>query len=89
MARRFGIAFDLAAALRPVYARLGHALPDQNGAAAQGGSGWVLPVPATYVVDPAGVVRLAFVDTNYRNRLEPKAVLAALDSLGRPCSAAA
>lgn len=73
VAHSWGIAFDLAEELRPIYTRFGHALPDRNG-----GSDWVLPVPATFVIAPDGVVRLAFVDTDYRNRLEPAAVLAAL-----------
>ncbi|GEN99948.1 peroxiredoxin [Novosphingobium sediminis] len=73
VAKEWGIAFDLAEELRPIYARFGHALPDRNG-----GSEWILPVPATFVIAPDGRVRLAFVDTDYRNRLEPDAVLAAL-----------
>lgn len=83
VARRYGIAFDLAPALRPIYARLGHALPDRNG-----GDDWVLPIPATYVVGQDGIVRLAFVDSNYRNRLEPDAVVAALERLARQYVAA-
>lgn len=78
VARRYGLAFDLAQALRPIYARLGHALPERNGDGA-----WVLPIPATYVVGQDGVVRLAFVDSNYRNRLEPDAIIAALQRLAR------
>jgi peroxiredoxin len=30
-----------------------------------------LPIPATYVIDRDGRVALAFVDVDYRNRLEP------------------
>lgn len=77
VARDWGIAFDLAEELRPIYTRFGHALPDRNGAA-----DWVLPVPATFVIAENGIVRLAFVDTDYRNRLEPEAVLGALDASG-------
>lgn len=84
VARDWGIAFDLAEELRPVYARLGHALPDRNG-----GDDWVLPIPATFVLSPDGTVRLAFVDTDYRNRLEPQAVLRALDAITAPVPAAA
>ncbi|QDK31427.1 MULTISPECIES: peroxiredoxin-like family protein [Sphingomonadaceae] len=79
VARDWGIAFDLAEELRPIYAQLGHALPERNGTA-----GWVLPIPATFVIASDRVVRLAFVDSDYRNRLEPAAVLAALDSIVRP-----
>lgn len=65
VARAYGVAFDLADELRPLYTRLGHALPDRNGA------DWVLPVPATYVVAPSGEIVLASIDTDYRSRLEP------------------
>ena len=71
VARAFGIAFDLADELRPLYARLGHALPDRNG------EGWVLPVPATFVIAPSGEIVLAFIDTDYRRRLEPSDAIAA------------
>jgi peroxiredoxin len=71
VARAFGVAFDLAGELRPVYARLGHALPDVNG------EGWTLPVPATFVIAPSGEITLAFVDTDYRRRLEPADAIAA------------
>ncbi|GGS57136.1 hypothetical protein GCM10010206_18550 [Streptomyces cinerochromogenes] len=42
-----------------------------------------LPLPATYVIDRAGTVRWAFVDTDYTARAEPADVLAALDALNR------
>lgn len=71
VARSFGVAFDLADELRPLYERLGHALPDQNG------DGWVLPVPATFVIAPSGEIVLAFIDTDYRRRLDPDDAIAA------------
>ena len=40
-AKAFGISFDLAEELRPIYARMGHALPDKNG-----DESWSLPIPA-------------------------------------------
>ncbi len=75
-AKAYGIAFDLAEQLRPVYTRFGHALPDKNG-----DDSWVLPIPATYVIDTDGTVVLAFVDVDYRNRLEPAEIIAALGCL--------
>jgi peroxiredoxin len=77
-ATAFGVAFELAQALRPIYTRFGHALPEMNGEA-----DWLLPIPATYVIDRDGVIALAFVDTDYRNRLEPADILAALTALAR------
>jgi peroxiredoxin len=75
-ARSFGIAYDLAEELRPIYARFGHALPDKNG-----DESWILPIPATYVIGTDGRIALAFVDVDYRNRLEPAEILTALQSL--------
>jgi len=75
-AKAFGIAFDLAENLRPIYARFGHALPDMNG-----DDSWVLPIPATFIIDQNGIVALAFVDVDYRNRLEPSEIVTVLQTL--------
>ena len=40
-----------------------------------------LPVPATYVVDTSGMIRLAFVDPDYTRRLDPTDVLSVLQTL--------
>ena len=40
-----------------------------------------LPLGATYVIDQEGVIRYAFVDSDYRKRAEPSAVVAALKGL--------
>lgn len=80
--RAYGVAFDLADELRPLYARLGHALPDRNGA------DWVLPIPATFVIAASGEIVLAFVDTDYRNRLEPRDAIAAAAASHAPRKAA-
>jgi peroxiredoxin len=79
-AKSFGIAYDLAEELRPIYTRFGHALPDKNG-----DESWVLPIPATYVIDTDGIIALAYVDVDYRNRLEPAEILSALQSLSKNC----
>jgi peroxiredoxin len=75
-AKSFGIAYDLAEELRPIYRRFGHALPDKNGDAS-----WVLPIPATYVIGKDGAIALAYFDVDYRNRLAPAEILTALQSL--------
>jgi peroxiredoxin len=41
----------------------------------------VLPVPATFVIDKNGIIRAAFADTDYKKRMEPAAILAALKKL--------
>jgi peroxiredoxin len=78
VARAFGVAFDLAEELRPIYMRFGHALPDVNGDAQ-----WLLPIPATYVIEQNGTIALAFIDVDYRKRLEPADILATLNALSR------
>ncbi|MCX2181258.1 AhpC/TSA family protein [Streptomyces sp. SKN60] len=75
-ARRYGLAFDLSDELAAVYERLGFDLQRVNG-----GHPRTLPLPATYVVDRAGTVRWAFVNTDYALRAEPSDILAALDTL--------
>lgn len=41
----------------------------------------VLPVPGTFVIDQKGVVRAAFADTDYKKRMEPADIIAALGKL--------
>ena len=76
VARRYGLVYQLSPALQDAHARGGVVLPDINGDA-----GWHLPVPATFVVESSGRVALSYVDVDYRNRLEPAEILAALRSL--------
>ena len=74
LARAYGLVFRLPDSLRPYYDRIGVSLEVYNGDAS-----WELPMPATYVVDQAGVIRFARVDADYTRRLEPSELLAALD----------
>jgi peroxiredoxin len=78
VAQRFGIAFDLADELRPIYTRFGHALPDRNG-----DDSWLLPIPATYVIGQDRQIVLAFVNIDYRVRLEPTLIVDAVARLDR------
>jgi peroxiredoxin len=70
-----GLVISIPAALAEAYRAGGDDL-----AALLGGSGRLLPIPATFLLDGAGVVRFAFVDPDFRQRAEPAAVLAALRS---------
>lgn len=81
VARAYGVAFDLADELQPLYARLGHPLPEMNG------DGWTLPVPATYVIAPSGEIVFSFIDTDYRRRLEPGEAIAAVNAAARAMAA--
>lgn len=42
-----------------------------------------LPIPGTFVIDQGGIVRAAFADTDYKKRMEPADILAALEKLSR------
>ena len=73
VARRYGIVFRVTSALEAPMRRFGIDLAKQNG-----DDTWELPIPATYVIAPDATIRLAYVDADYRKRLEPRAILDAL-----------
>jgi peroxiredoxin len=75
-ARGFGVVFDMPDVLIELYSKAGNDLPVLNG-----NGRWSLPVPATFVIDTAGVIQLAHVDVDYRNRAEPADVLARIAQL--------
>lgn len=75
VARRYHIAFTLNEELIEIYNDF-HKLENYNGVSTN-----ELPIPATYVIDSESVIRYAFVDTDYRKRAEPEAVLDVLKSL--------
>jgi peroxiredoxin len=76
VARSFGLVYALPEELRLALRSNNKALPGING-----DESWELPVPATYVIDRDRRVAFARVDVDYRNRLEPEEILAALKSL--------
>jgi peroxiredoxin len=76
VARSFGLVYSLPEELREALRSSNKALPGING-----DESWELPVPATYVIAPDRRVALAYIEVDYRKRLEPDAVLASLKSL--------
>lgn len=78
VARRHGLVFVFAAELRDALRSNGKFLPEFNG-----DDSWELPAPATYVVGQNRRVAAAGLDVDYRNRLSPETILAALRSLLR------
>ncbi len=75
-ARAYGLVWTLPPPIVEQFRSSGIDLEERNGNA-----DWELPIPGTFVIDRGGVVRLASADPDYRNRLEPAALLAALDGL--------
>jgi peroxiredoxin len=84
VAHSFGLVFTLAGELQDAMRANGKLLPDING-----DDSWALPVPATYVIAPDGRIVLDHVEVDYRERLEPEAILAALRDLQASGSRAA
>ena len=76
VARRFGLAFTIDAAVRAAHQQVGANLPAFNG-----DESWELPIAGTYIVDQAGTVRLAFVDPDFMHRLDPSVIIARLKEL--------
>lgn len=76
-AAQLGLRFEVPAAVREIYGGFGIDLPKYNGDAS-----WTLPVPARFVVDSAGVIRVADVDVDYTRRPEPSKTVADVRALG-------
>ncbi len=75
VARQFCIAFSLNEELIEIYNDF-HKLENYNGVSTN-----QLPVPATYVIGTDGMIKYAFVDTDYRKRAEPADILKVLQTL--------
>ena len=73
LAEGFGLNFPLTEDLCGLYREFGIDLVRFNAHAR-----WELPMPATYVVDHAGIIRYAAVNADYTCRPEPQAALVAL-----------
>jgi peroxiredoxin len=74
--RAYRLRFELSDELKAIYPLLGMDLTELT---ADGS--WHLPVPATFVLDPAGVVRARHVDPDYTRRMDVDEILKALSSL--------
>ena len=62
--------------MRDALSANGKALPGING-----DDSWELPLTGTFVIGRDSRIALAWVDTDYRRRLAPEEIIAALDGL--------
>jgi peroxiredoxin len=76
VARSYGLVYSLPDEIRAALRSNNKALPSING-----DESWELPVPATYVIARDRLVALAYIEVDYRKRLEPEALLRSLKSL--------
>lgn len=77
VARQFGIVFKLSDQLLELYRQFGHPLDAANG---EGGKR-ELPVPATFLADHKGTIRVAHVDVDYTRRMDPDDVIKTLKTI--------
>ena len=76
VARSYGLVYSLPEEIRAALRSNNKALPSING-----DQSWELPVPATYVIARDRLVALAYIEVDYRKRLEPEALIRCLKSL--------
>lgn len=76
--RQYNLAFELPEFLQESYLAMGHDLPTANPATT-----WMLPIPATFVVAPSGRIVARHLDPDYRERMEPAEILAAVNEAAR------
>jgi len=74
----FGLVFRVAPDFRDNYRGI-----DVNFPLVYGNDSWFLPIPATYVIDTDGSIKHAYVNPDFRERLEPTEILDVLQIMGR------
>ena len=75
VARDFGVVFTLTPDVADAYQK-SFGLHEYNNSESN-----ELPLAATYIIDTDGTIAWAFVNEDYRNRAEPRDILAALEAL--------
>ena len=76
LAMQFGIVFRVPELYRQLLVDQGTDLTQRHGNPA-----WLLPVPATYVIAPDGIIGYAFADGDFTSRAEPEAIVRAVAAL--------
>ena len=74
--KAYGLYYELDPELVEVYVRHGLNVAEYNGEGRN-----VLPVPGTFIIDTQGVIRAVHADVDYKERMEPEAILKALEEL--------
>jgi peroxiredoxin len=76
VSRDFGLVFKLSDKMQEIYRNFGIDLPTANG-----DQSFDLPIPATYIVAQNGIIKFAFIDADYTNRLDPETIISELQKL--------
>jgi peroxiredoxin len=70
LAKALGLAFELPDSLKEIYESFGIDIPGQNG-----NNSYLIPMPATYIVDQNARILYHFIDADYTKRAEPAEIL--------------
>lgn len=76
LAKQCGLVFTLPESLRPIYAEWQLDIPGHNG-----DDSFELPMPATFIIDTDGIIKYAFIDMDYTQRLEPDIIIEQLKNI--------
>lgn len=76
VARAFGLVYSMPAEIRAALTANGKPLPGFNG-----DESWELPITASFLIRPDGRVAVADIELDYRRRMDPTAMLAALTEI--------
>jgi peroxiredoxin len=79
VAASYGVLFRVPDETKAYYVGRGYDFGHRHGS-----TEWMLPIPATFVIDQDSVVRGAFVEPDFTIRQEPSEILVAVHQLARP-----
>ncbi len=68
--KEYGLVFNLADELKPIYEKFGINIPKSNG-----NESFELPLPAVFVINKNKEIIFRFIDEDYTKRCEPKTIL--------------
>jgi peroxiredoxin len=75
VARQFGLVYRLSPELQTLYESIMTKLPGYNG-----DPSWQLPLAATYIIQPHGIISYAHLNEDWRQRAEPEEILSCLSA---------
>jgi|GEM_PF-126105 len=78
VARQFGIVYQVTESMRQVFEEFGLSLEKFSGNGVE-----ELPVPATFIIDPNGMVAHRFIDPDFTKRLDPVEIITVLYKLNK------
>uniref|UniRef100_UPI004048AC50 peroxiredoxin-like family protein n=1 Tax=Aliarcobacter sp. TaxID=2321116 RepID=UPI004048AC50 len=70
ISKKYGLVFNLADELKPIYESFGIKIPQSNGV-----DTYELPMPAVFVINKNKEILFSFIDEDYTKRCEPKTIL--------------